>query len=64
MQNDLSDPKPETLLTVRDVAARLNCGVATVWRNVQRGNLPKPVRIGGLTRWRPSDIAAVLAKAA
>lgn len=45
-------------LTVKDVAAHLTIGVSTVWRQVAKGSLPEPVRIGGATRWRRSDIEA------
>jgi excisionase family DNA binding protein len=49
------------LLTARDVAARLSIGVSTLWRQVKRGNLPAPIRIGGSTRWRRADIEALTA---
>lgn len=51
-------------MTVKDVAAHLTIGVATVWRQVKVGNLPAPVRIGTATRWRRTDIEAALQKAA
>jgi predicted DNA-binding transcriptional regulator AlpA len=63
MTTDHPAKPPEPLMTVRDVATLLKCGVATVWRNVQRGNLPQPVRFGGCTRWRRSDIEAITAQA-
>lgn len=52
------------LLTVREVAALLGLGVSSVWRNVKRGTLPEPVRIGGATRWRRADLAALIERAA
>lgn len=57
------DPGRE-FLTVKDVAAHLTIGVATVWRQVKAGNLPAPVRIGGATRWRRAEIEATFNKAA
>lgn len=48
------------LLSVREVAATLGFGVSTVWRQVRKGNLPTPIRIGGSTRWRRADIEALL----
>lgn len=54
--------RPE-LLTVRDVAAMLNLGVSTVWRQVRKEQLPRPVRVGGSTRWRRADIEALFAPA-
>lgn len=44
------------LLTVKEVAAMLGLGVSSVWRNVARGNLPKPIKVGSATRWRLRDI--------
>lgn len=48
----------KSFLTVKEVAAYFGCGVATVWRHTKEGNLPTPVKIGGMTRWRRSDIEA------
>jgi prophage regulatory protein len=47
-------------LTVKDVSQHLNMAVSTVWRLSKKGDLPAPVRIGGSTRWRLSDIEALL----
>ncbi|MCL2877132.1 MAG: helix-turn-helix domain-containing protein [Betaproteobacteria bacterium] len=45
-------------LLVNDVyAARLlSIGRSTLWREVNAGRLPKPIKIGGVTRWRVSDL--------
>ena len=44
------------LLTVKDVSSILNISTTTIWRHVQSGSFPKPLKIGRLTRWRRSDI--------
>lgn len=31
-------------------------GISTFWREVSKKNLPQPVKIGGLTRWRVADL--------
>lgn len=49
------------LLSVREVAEVLGFGVSSVWRNVRRGTLPQPIRIGGATRWRKVDIDRIIA---
>lgn len=54
-----SDP----LLTDREAATYLGCGRSTLWRWVSEGILPKPLKIGGMSRWRQSTIEAVIAKA-
>ena len=33
---------------------------ATWWRRVADGTLPKPIRIGSMTRWRLSELLAVI----
>lgn len=52
------------LLTVKQVAETLSCGVSTVWRLVRSGDLPQPIKIGGSTRWRRADIEALTAREA
>lgn len=47
------------LLSVKEVAEILGLGVSTVWRQVKQGSIPKPIHIGGSTRWRIADIEAV-----
>jgi len=65
LQNDLavpperalmSDVKPERLLTVRDVAERLNLSDKTVRRLRRRGELPPGIEVAGVIRWRPEEI--------
>jgi excisionase family DNA binding protein len=47
-----------TLLTVNQVASKLNVSSATIWRWVRQGAFPAPVKLSrGTTRWRSSDIA-------
>lgn len=50
-------------LSAHDLADLLGCHVATVWRHVSAGKLPKPIRIGGLTRWPSEDLDAAIARA-
>ncbi len=48
------------LLNADEVAALINCHPATVWRKVQTGDLPKPVKIVGRTLWRRAEIEALI----
>ena len=59
---DTTDP----LLIAREGAAILQISVPTFWRRVADGTIPKPVKLGGLSRWPKSEILAVIetAKAA
>ncbi|MEJ6390468.1 helix-turn-helix transcriptional regulator [Gymnodinialimonas ulvae] len=53
----------ETLIRDREAAAILGASVSTFWRRVQDGVIPRPIKIGGLSRWKKSEIEAVIAKA-
>lgn len=39
-----------------ETAALLGCSRATIWRRVADGTLPRPVKIGGLSRFVLSEI--------
>lgn len=43
-------------LSDRDVACRYSVCRETVWRWTRVGLLPRPVRIGGSTRWNLVDL--------
>ncbi len=51
------------LLDVKAVAALFQSSPATIWRRVNDGTLPRPVRIGGMTRWARDEIDAVIENA-
>ncbi len=49
------DPNPTlpgALLDVDEVALVLKCSARTVCRLAGSGRIPRPVRLGGLVRWR------------
>lgn len=46
----------DRLLRVGEVAAVLGISVRQVWKLCRFGELPDPIRIGGSTRWRESEI--------
>lgn len=48
------------MITAREVCARLNISTPTLYRAIQRGHLPPPVKIGVSSRWRLSEILAVI----
>lgn len=48
------------LLSVDEVAEMLGVSDRSVWRMVSAGEIPKPVKIGGLTKWRRSDLQAMI----
>lgn len=44
------------LVAAQDAARMLSMGRSTFWEHVKAGNLPQPVKIGGITRWRVEDL--------
>lgn len=49
------------LITDKEVASLLSIHVATVWRMVQRGVLPQPIRLGTrCTRWSLEAVKAAV----
>ena len=53
----------EKLLSVKEIAAAYGCSVTTIWRRVSDGTLPKPIKIGGMSRWKSSEIEEVVDRA-
>ena len=48
------------LLRVKQVAAMLGIGRTTVYRYVQQGKLPKPIKWQGVTVWRVKDLEEMI----
>ena len=48
------------LLSDHTAAALLGISRATFWRRVKDGTFPRPVKIGGATRWRRADLLAAV----
>ena len=55
MSNNTNQDK---YLSDKDLAERYSVHRATPWRWVKSGDMPKPVKLGGATRWRLSDLVA------
>lgn len=52
--SDLTEQK--LLVPAAEAAKMLSIGRSTFWARVKDGLAPAPVHIGGLTRWRVSDL--------
>ena len=50
----------DILLTDREAAAELKCGLSTFRRWVAQGLVTKPLKLGGTSRWPRSEILAVI----
>ena len=56
-----TNEKPaDALLTDKEVAQILKASIATVWRRVSDGTLPKPIKIGNLSRFLQSDVLGLI----
>lgn len=52
-------PTGDRLLRLRDVKEKTGLGSSTIYRYIQTGAFPAPVKIGGFTaRWRESQVDA------
>lgn len=57
MKHSTKDQKT-LFLSDNSLAARYEVHRATIWRWVSIGKFPAPVKIGGSTRWKLTDIEA------
>ncbi len=52
----------EPLMTIDDLVQMLQVDRRTIQRMWNRGELPTPLKLGGVNRWRSTDIAEALAR--
>ena len=45
-----------SLLTIDDLAKRLNVSKGTIRNHLNEGRIPSPIRLGNNLRWRPEQI--------
>ena len=50
----------DPLLKATEVAKMLNISVTSIYRRMADGTLPKPIKLGSLSRWSKADIARVV----
>lgn len=50
----------DSLLSLKDVAGRLQVSIRSVWRLMARGEFPKPVKVGQMLRFIPSEFEAYI----
>ena len=53
----------DPLIKDGEAAGMLGCSKSTFWRRVADGTIPRPVKIGGMSRWLQSEIKAVIEQA-
>lgn len=54
------DTKPAQLISLKAAAARLDLSLRAVYRLIARGDLPRPVKVGGSSKLFMSDLDAYL----
>lgn len=54
---------PDPLLSAREVASFLGISRSTLWNWASEGVIPRPMKLGHLSRWRQSTIERVIDKA-
>lgn len=59
----MSGPSIDSLIRDTEAAEMLGCSKATFWRRVADLTIPRPVKIGGMSRWPKSEISAVIERA-
>lgn len=58
--NNNAAKEEEVYLTPGEVVSKYHTSKVPLWRNVKSGAWPKPVKIGGKTLYRKSEIEKVL----
>lgn len=53
----------DPLLRAKESAAILQISVPTFWRRIADGTVPRPLKLGGMSRWPRSEILDVIEKA-
>lgn len=53
----------DPLLKATEVAEMLNISVTSIYRRMADGTIPRPIKLGGLSRWSQADILSAMAAA-
>ena len=56
----MNSEKPETLICLKTVARRLSLSTRAVYRLIASDDFPRPVKVGGATRFYQSDLDTYL----
>lgn len=51
---------PAALLSAEEVGRLLGVSVRSIWRMLSAGEIPPPIKVGGLTKWRRDEIQAMI----
>ncbi|TGV90023.1 helix-turn-helix domain-containing protein [Mesorhizobium sp. M00.F.Ca.ET.158.01.1.1] len=53
----------DPLIRDKEAAAMLSVSVRTFWRWVSEGDAPRPLKMGGISRWPRSEISGMIERA-
>lgn len=56
--SDLPGERQPLLLTAKQLALLLNFSTRTIWRKLSAREIPEPVEIGNIVRWRRAEVEA------
>lgn len=58
-QMQLKQPR-DTLIDIKTVCATLCRSRASIYRDIERGDFPAPIKLGHSSRWRMSDLNKII----
>ena len=50
----------DTLVDLKTVCNTLSRSRASIYRDIKRGDFPEPIKLGGSSRWRLSDLNKII----
>jgi predicted DNA-binding transcriptional regulator AlpA len=56
MQTRPTQNLSDRLVDIKTVCFTLSRSRASIYRDINRGDFPKPIKLGGSSRWRVSDL--------
>ncbi len=57
----LPTPQPkDSLVDIKTVCATLCRSRASIYRDIKGGTFPEPIKLGGSSRWRLSDLNKII----
>lgn len=62
MQNFSSQNVCDRLVDIKTVCTTLARSRASIYRDIERGDFPKPIKLGGSSRWRLSDLEKIIGR--
>lgn len=59
---DITNLDLDVLVGIKTVCCALDRSRASIYRDIERGDFPEPVKIGGSSRWPVSELRARMAR--